>query len=205
MARKPDIAPKKLPRQSRALATIDALAEAATDVLAREGPGRFTANRVAEKAGVNIASFYQYFPNKEALLFHVVKLTWKRQTARLAPLLGRPGPDHAAKLRDFVREFFRIEEAEVDLRRALRAASVELSETKEFRALMVTGAELMRSFVAQAVGSSPPGDLDAMVRFTVLLITSVAERATDEGITGPELIEHADLLTDMLVAKFDIF
>jgi hypothetical protein len=62
----------------------------------------------------------------------------------------------------------------------------------------------MRSFVAQAVGSSPPRDLDAMVRFAVLLTTSVAERATDEGITGPELMQQADLLAEMLAAKFDL-
>jgi AcrR family transcriptional regulator len=204
MLQKIDLAPKKLPRQRRAIATVEALVGAATYILAREGLGGFTANKVAERAGVNIASFYQYFPNKEALLFHIVRQTWERQLAQLSPILTRPGADHAFKLRDFVREFFLIEAAEVDLRRALRAASVDLKETDEFRALLSTGADLTKSFIAEAVKDGRSCDLDFDVRFVVLLTTSFAERTTDEGTRGAELIRQADLLTDMLVAQFKI-
>ena len=76
MMRKPDISLRKHAKQQRALVTVAAIVEAATYILVRDGPGGFTANKVAEKAGVNIASYYQYFPNKEALLFHIVELTW---------------------------------------------------------------------------------------------------------------------------------
>ncbi|RIA37425.1 TetR family transcriptional regulator [Hephaestia caeni] len=204
MARRIDIAPKKLPRQRRAIATVEALVEAATYILTREGLGGFTANKVADKAGVNIASFYQYFPNKEALVFHIVRQTWDRQLARLSPILTRPGDEHGVKLRDFVREFFLIEAAEVDLRRALRAASVDLRETEEFRALLSAGEEMTQRFVAEALKSSTSNDLDFIVRFIVLLTTSFAERTTDEGTAGAELIRQADLLTDMLIAQFGI-
>jgi len=149
MPPKPNISPKKLPRQRRAIATVDALIEAATYILAREGLAGYTANKVAEKAGVNIASLYQYFPNKEALLFHIVQQTWARQLDRLAPILARPGPNHAEKLRDFLREFFLTEAAELDLRRALRAASVDLRETDEFKSLLSEGANLTKRFIAE--------------------------------------------------------
>lgn len=204
MPRKIDLAPKKQPRQRRAIATVEALVEAATYILAREGLGGFTANKVAERAGVNIASFYQYFPNKEALIFHIVRQTWERQLARLSPILSRPGADHAVKLRDFIREFFLIEAAEVDLRRALRAASVDLKEMAEFQTLLSTGADLTKRFISEAVRDGRSGDLDFVVRFIVLLTTSFAERTTDDGTGGAELIRQADLLTEMLVAKFDI-
>ena len=204
MPRTVDLAPKKLPRQRRAVATVEALVEAATYILARDGLGGFTANKVAEKAGVNIASFYQYFPNKEALVFHIVRQTWERQLARLQPILTRPGPGHAAKLRDFVREFFLIEAAEVDLRRALRAASVDLKDTEEFRALLIKGADLTQRFIAEAIGDDGSGALERDVRFIVLLTTSFAERTTDEGAAGAELIRQADLLTDMLATQFGI-
>lgn len=204
MTPKINISPKKLPRQRRAIATVEALIEAATYILTRQGPVGFTANKVAEKAGVNIASLYQYFPNKEALLFHIAKLTWERQFARLSPILGRPGTDHAAKLREFLHAFFLIEAAEVDLRRALRTAAVDLRETSEFQQLLSAGADLTKGFIAQAVGSSVHEDLDFVVLFIVRLTTSFAERTTDEGSTGPDLIRQADLLTDMLVAQFGI-
>lgn len=204
MARKIDIIPKKLPTQRRAVATVEALIEAATYILAREGLSGFTANKVAEKAGVNIASFYQYFPNKEALLFHIVRQTWERQLARLSPILTRSGDDHAAKLRDFIREFFLIEAAEVDLRRALRAASVDLRDTDAFRDLLATGTDLTQRFITKAIKGDASGEIDFVVRFIVLLTTSFAERTTDEGTAGADLIRQADLLTDMLVAQFKI-
>ena len=87
MARKPNVASKKQPRQSRSIATVAAIVEAATYILSRGGLADFTSNKVAERAGVNVASFYQYFPNKEALLFHIVQRTWDEQLARLEPIL----------------------------------------------------------------------------------------------------------------------
>jgi hypothetical protein len=38
----------------------------------------------------------------------------------------------------------------------------------------------------------------------VLLVTSFAERTTDEGASGAQLIRQADLLSDMLIAHFGI-
>ena len=202
MRPKPNISPKKLPRQRRAIATVGALVEAATYSLAREGLGGFTANKVAEKAGVNIASLYQYFPNKEALIFHIVQQTWARQLDRLAPILARPGTNHAEKLRDFLREFFLTEAAEVDLRRALRTASVDLRETDEFKSLLSEGATLTKKFITEAVRGDALEDLEFVVDFVVLLTTSFAERTTDAGTSGAKLIQQADLLTAILVKQF---
>ncbi|WP_202807199.1 TetR/AcrR family transcriptional regulator [Pseudorhizobium pelagicum] len=183
---------------------MEAIVEAGTYILREHGPGGFTANKVAEKAGVNIASFYQYYPNKEALLFHITNLTWGRQLARLTPILEEEGPDHARKLRDFIREFFLIEAAEVDIRRALRIASVELRETAEFNALILEGYELTKRFIARAVAPHKTHDLDFNVDFIVMLVTSFAERTTDGKPSTARLIRQADLLTDMLIAQFQI-
>lgn len=202
--RKIDISLKKQAKQPRAIVTVAAIVEAATYILGHQGAGGFTANKVAEKAGVNIASFYQYFPNKEALLFHIIKLTWERQLAKLSPILTGHHADPAARLRDFIREFFVVEAAEADLRRAIRAASIDLRETEEFRALISRGAELFRGFVEEAMQGRMPNDLDFTINFTVLLVTSFAERTTDEGTSGEQLVRQADLLSDMLVTHFGI-
>jgi len=204
MRRKIDIALKKNAKQQRAVATVAAIVEAATYILSHDGPGGFTANKVAEKAGVNIASFYQYYPNKEALLFHIIRLNWESQLAKLTPILTRPGPDHAAKLRAFIQEFFLIEAAETGLRQALRAASVELRDTPEFQDLIATGAELTRGFLKSAILVEDTDELDFVVDFIVLLTTSFAERSTDAHTSSARLIRQADLLTDMLITQFKI-
>lgn len=61
------IAPRKLPRQSRAADTVDAIVEAAAQILEGSGKHSYTTNIVAERAGVSIGSLYQYFPNKDAI------------------------------------------------------------------------------------------------------------------------------------------
>lgn len=65
--------PRKLPRQARSRATVDAMLEAAAQVLVEHGYEGATTARVAERAGVSIGSLYQYFPNKEALIAALVE------------------------------------------------------------------------------------------------------------------------------------
>lgn len=199
-----DISLKKQAKQGRSIATVAAIAEAATYILRREGPGGFTANKVCDRAGVNIASFYQYFPNKQALLFYVAQTAWERQLAKLSPILQQSGSDHPSKLREFIREFFRIEAAEADLRQALKTAAIDLKQTKEFKALIAEGAALTKAFIKDALEIADTEDLDFDVNFIVLLVTSFAERTTDERTSAVKLVRQADLLCDMLITYFGI-
>lgn len=68
MARRPSTSPRKLPSQERSRLTVDALLEATTRVLMKEGHDRTSTNKIAAVAGVSIGSLYQYFPSKEALM-----------------------------------------------------------------------------------------------------------------------------------------
>ena len=58
---------RRRPKQARSRVTVDAILEAAAEVLAEEGPEGATTNRIAERAGVSIGTLYQYFANKKAL------------------------------------------------------------------------------------------------------------------------------------------
>src|SRR5262250_1344852 len=58
---------RRLPKQRRALQTVDAVLDAVVRVLKREGVQGVTTNRIAEVAGVSIGSVYQYFPDKQAI------------------------------------------------------------------------------------------------------------------------------------------
>jgi AcrR family transcriptional regulator len=68
-----DLQPKKWPKQERSKATFDALVEACTLVLPRLGYAGTTTNHIADAAGVGIASLYEYFPGKDALIAQVVE------------------------------------------------------------------------------------------------------------------------------------
>ena len=68
MSKRAEVALRKQPTQERSRATVDAILQATAHLLVRDGYAKLTTNRVAERAGVNIASLYQYFPSKEALV-----------------------------------------------------------------------------------------------------------------------------------------
>src|ERR1700735_4266843 len=73
MVRKLQTSPRKLASQERSRSTVDALLEATTRVLIREGYDKASTNRIAEVAGVSVGSLYQYFPSKEALVAAVIE------------------------------------------------------------------------------------------------------------------------------------
>jgi AcrR family transcriptional regulator len=62
------LSPRKLPRQSRSQATVDAILDATAQVLVERGYADTSTNSVAQRAGVSVGSLYQYFPNKDALI-----------------------------------------------------------------------------------------------------------------------------------------
>ncbi|KKD04002.1 TetR/AcrR family transcriptional regulator [Streptomyces sp. WM6386] len=84
----PPATPRKRPRQERSQETYDAIVEAAAQLFERDGYTRATTNHVAERAGVSIGSLYQYFPNKDALLYAVGEQHMRHLTAELASLVA---------------------------------------------------------------------------------------------------------------------
>jgi AcrR family transcriptional regulator len=65
--------PRKTPVQARSTVTVEAIYEATIQVLLGEGAERLTTTRVAERAGVSVGTLYQYYPNKQSLLFAVLE------------------------------------------------------------------------------------------------------------------------------------
>ena len=87
---KTPLAPRKLPRQSRAQSTVEAILEAATQVLTQGGLAAFNTNAIAQRAGVSIGSLYQYFPGKDAVMAELIARQHRRQIASILALLDLP-------------------------------------------------------------------------------------------------------------------
>jgi AcrR family transcriptional regulator len=88
-AQRLDLAPKKLPGQARSRQTFDALVEACTGLLPELGYAGTTTNHIAQRAGVNVASLYEYFPGKDAIVAQVAERLVERVLARIADGLPR--------------------------------------------------------------------------------------------------------------------
>ncbi len=70
--------PRKSVRQSRARDTIDAILQASSQILAKDGLVRLTTNHIATIAGVSVGSLYQYFPSKDAVVHALIEREFNR-------------------------------------------------------------------------------------------------------------------------------
>jgi AcrR family transcriptional regulator len=141
MARRmtPTISPRKQPRQVRSTRLVADILDAANRVLLRDGARRFTTARVAATAGISVGSLYQYFPNKEAILFRLQKQEWGETLLELRRILGNASVAPFERLRAAVRMFFRSECDEAAFRSALEGATSLYLEASEARAIMEEG------------------------------------------------------------------
>ena len=92
---------KRSPQQRRARETVDKIIRAAAQIITKGGYARFSTNAVAAKAGVGVASVYEYFDDKNDILVAVLEQemsdVWLELEARIPRLLAA---DVDAALRD---------------------------------------------------------------------------------------------------------
>ena len=62
---------RKSPNQDRSRQTVDKIIAAADKILSRDGIESFTIRSIAETAGISLGSLYDYFPNKQAVLYRI--------------------------------------------------------------------------------------------------------------------------------------
>jgi AcrR family transcriptional regulator len=144
MPRPAPLAPRKAPQQARSQRTVEALLEAAAQVLEARGIAGFNTNAVAERAGVGIGSLYQYFPSKEALTLGLMQREAERFHAEARAALQHA--DGTAALRALI-----AASVAQQLRRPELARLLDVEESRpELRAAVVKGA--FRAVVAELLG-----------------------------------------------------
>lgn len=144
-SKKADITARKTPRQARAQVTVDAIFDATIQVLLTEGLSRLTTLRVADRAGASIGTLYQYYPNKQALLFAVLQRHVHEvgEQVRVAAESVHHTP-LATMVRTVVAAFVEAKTSRMDEARALYGAAADLnarsivSESEESGLAMLT-------------------------------------------------------------------
>jgi AcrR family transcriptional regulator len=119
---RPDWGARRTPTQSRARETVDVILQAAGEVFSKRGYAAGTTNRIAERAGVSVGTFYQYFPNKDAVLVALVERHVEAGMRSVEALLAEAAAapeDLRALLRSFVTAMVTLHGHEPDLHRVL--------------------------------------------------------------------------------------
>ncbi len=178
---------RKQPRQARAKATVDTILEAATRVLVEQGYDKASTNRIAEVAGVSVGSLYQYFPNKEAIVFTLAQRHSEEMIGLLADLANGitelPLPE---AVRRFVRVMLKAHSANPDLHRALVHQVLHVG-FEQMSSLQAQATGLVRGYLEWYRDDLLPKNLDIA---SYVLVTTV------EGLTHGAVLENPALLDD---------
>jgi AcrR family transcriptional regulator len=189
-----DLTPRKRPAQARSQATFDALVEAGTRLLPRLGYAGTSTNHIAERAGVSIASLYEYFPGKDAIVAQVAERLVERVLRRLA----REGPRVlAAPEDDALRVWLEVIYETVERERALFAVfAYQVPYTNRLDAFRQAGARLLdfSQEVRRRAGGLVRQEISpATMRLVVNLVSStVMELVLDppQDVSREELLDE---------------
>jgi AcrR family transcriptional regulator len=100
--RQPRVKPLKKPVQARSKFTVLAIYDAAVRISRRDGWAGVTTRAVAAETGIAIGTFYDYFPNRLALMSglvrHGVERTLERIEAEAVAPEGLPSRERLARL-----------------------------------------------------------------------------------------------------------
>jgi AcrR family transcriptional regulator len=193
MAVKRRTEPRRSPLQDRSRATVDAILQATAYILVRDGYAGLTTNRIAERAGVNIASLYQYFPNKESIVVELERRHGERTNAAMQAALARPRPpDLASTLGALVRAYMAAQAIEPALQRVFAEEVPRLRGRRAATAGERCGTGVA-TFLAACGVSSPRLELAGWMVATVcraVVHHGVVERGDDarDGALVDELV-----------------
>jgi AcrR family transcriptional regulator len=119
--------PRKAPVQTRSVITVEAISEATIQVLLRDGTDRLTTTRVAERAGVSVGTLYQYYPNKQSLLFALLEDHLGKVSSAMEAACARArGKPLAEMMKEVVEAFVDAKMARADISTALYRIAAEV-------------------------------------------------------------------------------
>jgi AcrR family transcriptional regulator len=140
MSNKPS---RKLPQQARSRATVNAVLDAMTRILDREGPDAATTTRVAEVAGISIGTLYQYFSHRDAILDALQDREFERAMTLVQGVLGKVRKRGLAE--DVAREV-------ISGLLSLYAEAPGLHRVLALECLRVTSAQRVHAFDLRVIG-----------------------------------------------------
>ena len=196
--RKSLVSLRKKPQQVRSTRLVADILEAAIRVLTRDGAHRFTTARVAEAAGVSVGSLYQYFPNKEAILFRLQANEWGQTMGQLRRILSDKGIPPLERLRTATRMFFRSECEEAAFRTALEEAAPLYREVPESRAHAEEGRRLMADFMKDALPGATARERAALADLVGTILSATGKAISSQNRSNSEVDALAMAIGEML-------
>jgi AcrR family transcriptional regulator len=197
------ISARKRPKQARSERLVADILEAATRVLAREGARRFTTARVAEAAGVSVGSLYQYFPNKESILFRLQADEWQQTASLLDSIITDKSQPPFERLRSLVLAFFRSECDEAELRVALSDAAPLYRDAPETLEHRKAGQRRSAAFARELLPEVPVKERIFAMELVKTAMSTLGKTVSEEGHPRAHVDRFARATADMFCAYLE--
>ena len=176
--------------------------EAAVRVLRRDGVLRFTTPRVAEVAGISIGSLYQYFPNKQALIFAIHSRVTERAWVQVQAILDRSKWSPRQKLGKVARMFFLAESADVaEMGRVLDEVEIYFEDQPELRALDAQVLHRFTLFVRDALPAASDAESQFSAQLIITVLESVGKAVARRGLSAKAVSRWARECVEMLADR----
>ena len=196
----PSITSRRQPKQARSNDLVNAILEAAVQVLAKEGVRRFTTTRVAERAGVSVGSVYQYFPNKASILFRLQSDEWQQTTQMLSGILQDASKPPMDRLRLLVHAFVRSECEEAQVRTALSDAAPFYRDAPEARQAKSSGQRAVQAFMREVLPDLPGARRALASDLITTTLGAVGKQFSEHPRTPAQIKAYSNAVADMLCA-----
>lgn len=201
------LAPRRQPNQSRAKDTVKAVLSAAGEAIEHEGLERLTTKRIADAAGISVGTLYEYFPNKQAIIFALAD-NWMRQVFEVIDEL-HPSRGGARDMLSYLGT--QIDQMVETYKRqpGLSALITMLTSAPTLRDAVRQHDERIAASVASALGFFVPGAPRDRVLATSRSISIIAHEMLSEAIVrkapdGPLLIENLKICAFALASRLPL-
>ena len=185
---------RKQPRQARSKATVDAILDAAAQVVVSDGYDKMTTNRIAKVAGVSIGSLYQYFPNKQAVAMAVAERHANEMVALLGKTLAELGDvSIPVAVRTYVKTMIDVHAREPELHHALVQLVMEVGLT-HFQEHDKLALAIISTYLEQHLDDVLPRD---PMTAAWVLMTSVEALTHMYALKRPTFIDEESLADEI--------
>lgn len=195
------VKPRKRPKQSRSRQMQADILEAAIRVLQQGGLAAFTTVRVAEVTGISVGSLYQYYPNKNSILYDLQIRMMEQVWGQVSGIMGDEGLSAREKIAKVAGLFFKAEATEVQqMGAALYDAEIAEAKAHEFAEIDEQVAVLFADFLAKN------GSLDAKAdaAFLVATLDAMGRYCAKQNLGEQEVADWADRTTIMVCDHLNI-
>ena len=174
--------PKKIPTQARAKAKREAILRGAERVLLDQGPTAVTTTSISQAAGVPVGSVYQYFEDKNDILFNLYDTAYNEVEARVKKELADTpnGKPFKETLENLNRTFWLAARGHTTFRALTRWANSHRSLWEVTPGLDSSLAALVVSTLDVSGIKLPDTRHEVMLRTMVTTISILVDQAIEE-------------------------